>query len=39
MAKGKKRLGQVNRKTKETAVELSLDVDGKGEVEIDKWCV
>ncbi|MBU0946476.1 MAG: imidazoleglycerol-phosphate dehydratase HisB [Proteobacteria bacterium] len=35
MAKGKKRLGQVNRKTKETAVELSLDVDGKGEVEID----
>ncbi len=35
MAKGKKRQGLVDRKTKETAIELSLDVDGKGETEID----
>lgn len=35
MAKGKKRQGVVDRKTKETEIELSLELDGKGETEID----
>ncbi|MBU0961834.1 MAG: imidazoleglycerol-phosphate dehydratase HisB [Proteobacteria bacterium] len=35
MTQGKKRQGLVDRKTRETAIELSLDIDGKGETEID----
>lgn len=35
MVKGKKRKGLVDRTTRETAIELSLDIDGKGDTEID----